>query len=1025
MTGNCSRGAQGGMGSRTDLPLRCITMAALLMLLTTGLIAPAQAEPLDLGTDPVTYEGFGYPSTVVAPTADKPQSKLWHHDGSWWALMISPSSSRIHVFELRRDHTWRDTGALVDERPSSTGDALWDGDRLYTGSRVKSGAALLNRFSYDPVRRTYISDPGFPVQIIPGGSESLTIAKDTTGRLWATFTQRAQVWVTHTATPGNDAVWSAAFRPPVAETDIDSDDISAVIAFDGKIGVMWSNQVTMKYLFTIHVDGDPPGRWSPTETALSGPNMGDDHINVKNIMADEHGRIYAAIKTSQGNNKEPAESPLLMLLVRSKGGAWDSFVHSTLRESMTRPVLVLDEDNRDLYFFASSSTSGGTIHYKVTSMDEPEFDPGRGAPFIRWPGAKINNATAAKHPVGRDTGLVVLASDDSTKRYYHAEMGLREPDLVPPTAPTTLTATAASSEQVNLTWGASTDDRGVAGYRVYRDGHMIGSTSRTSYADRPLTGATGFTYQVEAFDFGRNRSPRAGPVGVATPPETGGILLRGRTFGVNLSSKDLTIEVPAGVVAGDVLLASVDVNAKPTITPPAGWTLLLFDKNGSNHRKATYLRVADSHEPASYTWRLSAARVSAGTVVAYRGVDANNPVEAAAGQINARSSNVTAPSVTPSTRRARVVSMFGLGEATAVDPPPGMAELGIMPIEGPTAAVTTFAADLTAATAGPVGIQQASAAAEATSIGHTVALRPADLLPPTVPTGLTASALSWERVELSWGPSTDDFGVAGYRVYRDGKEIATTGRTTFTDRSVSGATSYAYEVEAFDGSGNRSGRAGPRSVMTPAEADGVVLRGRSFGANATATSLSVTRPVGVVAGDVLVASVDVDRKPTVTPPSGWTQVRRDDNNSLLRKVTYVRVAGADEPESYTWALSSSRAASGTVVAYRGVDVANPLEAVVGQINAASTSVTAPSVTTISPGARVVSFFGHGIATDMAAPPEMAELGGVSSTAGALTVTTFAADLVASAPGAVGSQRATAGVEAISVGHTVVLRPALR
>jgi len=47
------------------------------------------------------------------------------------------------------------------------------------------------------------------------------------------------------------------------------------------------------------------------------------------------------------------------------------------------------------------------------------------------------------------------------------------PDATPPTVPTGLTATAASTSQINLVWTASTDNVGVTGYRVYRDGTLL------------------------------------------------------------------------------------------------------------------------------------------------------------------------------------------------------------------------------------------------------------------------------------------------------------------------------------------------------------------------------------------------------------------------------------------------------------------------------------------------------------------------------------------------------------------------
>src|SRR3989344_1612237 len=48
-----------------------------------------------------------------------------------------------------------------------------------------------------------------------------------------------------------------------------------------------------------------------------------------------------------------------------------------------------------------------------------------------------------------------------------------------------------------------------------------------------------------------------------------------------------------------------------------------------------------------------------------------------------------------------------------------------------------------------------------------------DILPPSAPTGLTATAVSSSQINLSWNASTDNVGVAGYRIYRGGTQIAT------------------------------------------------------------------------------------------------------------------------------------------------------------------------------------------------------------------------------------------------------------
>ncbi|MDM8008522.1 MAG: GerMN domain-containing protein [Phycisphaerae bacterium] len=98
-----------------------------------------------------------------------------------------------------------------------------------------------------------------------------------------------------------------------------------------------------------------------------------------------------------------------------------------------------------------------------------------------------------------------------------------------------------------------------------------------------------------------------------------------------------------------------------------------------------------------------------------------------------------------------------------------------------------------------------------------------DTEPPTVPTNLTATAVSSTSVELNWTASTDNVGVAGYDVRRDGVIIASSDTNTYTDNTVSPDTTYTYEVRAKDAVPNDSDWSTPANVTTPATTDVVTI----------------------------------------------------------------------------------------------------------------------------------------------------------------------------------------------------------
>src|SRR5437879_3706479 len=92
------------------------------------------------------------------------------------------------------------------------------------------------------------------------------------------------------------------------------------------------------------------------------------------------------------------------------------------------------------------------------------------------------------------------------------------PDLTPPSGPTNLSASAVSSSQIKLSWTASTDNVGVAGYTIYRGGAQVGTTALTSYSDTSLSPSTTYTNTVAAYDAAGNVSALSASASAATLP---------------------------------------------------------------------------------------------------------------------------------------------------------------------------------------------------------------------------------------------------------------------------------------------------------------------------------------------------------------------------------------------------------------------------------------------------------------------------------------------------------------------------
>ena len=89
----------------------------------------------------------------------------------------------------------------------------------------------------------------------------------------------------------------------------------------------------------------------------------------------------------------------------------------------------------------------------------------------------------------------------------------------------------------------------------------------------------------------------------------------------------------------------------------------------------------------------------------------------------------------------------------------------------------------------------------------------ADTSPPTAPGTPAATSVTSSQVGLSWTPATDNVGVEGYLVVRNGSAIATVPGTSYTDSTVAAGTSYSYQIVAYDAAGNTT-PGGTRAVTT-------------------------------------------------------------------------------------------------------------------------------------------------------------------------------------------------------------------
>jgi RTX calcium-binding nonapeptide repeat (4 copies) len=375
-------------------------------------------------------QGPSYPAgSGGPPTTSKPESKLWWNDGFWWASMFDGSGA-YKIFRLNlRLQGWVDTGVVIDTRDTARQDVLSTGSKLFIASHKyqaitqedptpnpAADGMRLYRFDYNAAQNRYTLD-GAPTTIDPQRAEALVIDRDSNGVIWATWVQQSggqhRVFVARTnGDCVGGAIGNCAWDTPIQLDTVGADDLSSVVRFGGnKVGVMWSDTPASQMLFSVHNDGDPTGTWSSPEVVIGGPKRAEDHINLK---ADAAGRVYAVTKTKFTS----AANPGTMLHRRTATGTWSSHTVSVASLGRGRPIVLLDPQHNAIRVFEGD---GRTVYMKKSRLGSISFPTNRvGTVVLRDTGSAVGNPTSTKQLISNSTRLVVLATNDRTKRYWHA-----------------------------------------------------------------------------------------------------------------------------------------------------------------------------------------------------------------------------------------------------------------------------------------------------------------------------------------------------------------------------------------------------------------------------------------------------------------------------------------------------------------------------------------------------------------------------------------------------------------------------
>jgi len=416
-------------------------------------------------------------------------------------------------------------------------------------------------------------------------------------------------------------------------------------------------------------------------------------------------------------------------------------------------------------------------------------------------------------------------------------------DTSPPSVPAGLSASLSQYDLISVSWSASTDNVGVAGYYLYRNGALVANIQNTSYTDAVIPGAV-YSYTVAAYDAAGNvsflstPSPPISVVKNTTPP----------------SSPTWISAVPA--------TSSVVLSWNPSTDNVAVIGYYIY-RNGNQipgiANPFTATTYTDAGLSPGFTYTYKVAAYDAAGNISY------------SSQVNVTTiSDITPPSV-PSSLSVTVKSSSEI-DITWQASSDNVGVAGYYVYRNGTRVATVSSstttyndANLAAATSYLYNVAAYDAAGNVSSESYPVqgTTLPPDTSPPSAPLNFSAKPVSVSEIDLAWSSSYDNVGVAGYYVYRNEAQIAITASTSYADTGLASHTSYDYAVDAYDAAGNVSAQASLYGIWTLAVKPELAAATTSVTAPAVAAQAASAAPVASPA----VTSVPVTSVPATSAPA--------------------------------------------------------------------------------------------------------------------------------------------------------------
>jgi glucose/arabinose dehydrogenase/chitodextrinase len=486
--------------------------------------------------------------------------------------------------------------------------------------------------------------------------------------------------------------------------------------------------------------------WSNTSTAGVSDSRGNQYASVVPATAWGSGSAWRS-QMFYAKNIVGGSDTVTATFGTSVASFGNIYIHEYAGMDRVNPL----EATSSAIGTASAMNSGSA---SITNNNDLIFGAGASSANVTAAGSGFTSRLSVNGGRTEDKNVATAGSYNATATQsgnqwvMHMAAFKAANDTTAPSVPANLTATAASSNQVNLSWTASTDNVAVTGYEVERcqgasctNYAKIATATSTSYSDTGLSPSTTYRYRVRAVDAALNYSGYSTVKNATTPAITDA----------------QAPSVPTGLSGTGVSISQINLS-----------------------------------------WTASSDNVA---VIGYK--------------------------------------VFRNGALVGTTATTTFQDTGLI------GANTTYSYAVSAYDAAGNNSAQ-SPSVNASTLPDTTA--------PSVPTGLNGLVMGPSAITLNWNDSTDNVGVAGYKVYRDGVFLTSTSVKPIQDTGLTQSTTYTYQVSAYDAAGNESAQSAPVPVTTSAPdttpptatmtapANGTTVSGTSVTVSANATdNVAVTQ----------------------------------------------------------------------------------------------------------------------------------------------------------------------------------------